>query len=97
MISHYIQGDAEVLIGKYFARNPEARSKVFLATKFGYVPGGVSGTPEYVHEACENSLKRLNVSYIDLYYQHRVDAKTPIEKTVGAMAELIKCVQCACH
>ncbi|MEA2370767.1 MAG: hypothetical protein QOH12_1161 [Solirubrobacteraceae bacterium] len=72
------------------------RDQVVLATKFGIVlePGdpprrSVNGRPEYVHEACEASLKRLGVDHIDLYYQHRVDPKTPIEETVGAMGELV--------
>jgi aryl-alcohol dehydrogenase-like predicted oxidoreductase len=73
------------------------RDKVVLATKFGIVRDpkdpnvrGVSGKPEYVKKSCEASLKRLGVDYIDLYYQHRVDPKTPIEETVGALAELVK-------
>ena len=71
------------------------RDKVILATKFGQRrnPDGtrtICGTPEYVREACEASLKRLGVDRIDLYYQHRVDKKVPIEDTVGAMAELVK-------
>ena len=72
------------------------RDKVVLATKFGNVRGqdgaflGVSGKPDYVRSACEASLKRLGVSHIDLYYQHRVDAAVPIEDTVGAMSELVK-------
>ncbi|KAJ3102680.1 hypothetical protein HDU97_000377 [Phlyctochytrium planicorne] len=72
------------------------RNEVFLCTKFGNVRGpkgeflGVNGTPEYVKEACNASLKRLGVDYIDLYYQHRVDRNTPIEDTVRAMAELVK-------
>jgi aryl-alcohol dehydrogenase-like predicted oxidoreductase len=71
------------------------RDSVVLATKFGFVyePGsatrGVSGRPDYVRAACEASLKRLGVDVIDLYYQHRVDPKVPIEETVGAMAELV--------
>jgi aryl-alcohol dehydrogenase-like predicted oxidoreductase len=72
------------------------RDKVFLATKFGIVrdpanPGvrGVSGKPDYVRSSCEASLRRLGVETIDLYYQHRVDPKTPIEETVGAMAKLV--------
>jgi aryl-alcohol dehydrogenase-like predicted oxidoreductase len=66
-----------------------------LATKFGIVRSedpefrGVSGKPDYVHSACEGSLKRLGVDTIDLYYQHRVDPGTPIEDTVGAMSELV--------
>jgi aryl-alcohol dehydrogenase-like predicted oxidoreductase len=74
----------------------DRREKVVLATKFGNVRGadgsfkGVNGKPEYVRSACEASLKRLGVSVIDLYYQHRVDPNTPIEETVGAMAELVR-------
>jgi aryl-alcohol dehydrogenase-like predicted oxidoreductase len=72
------------------------RDEVVLATKFGNVRGpngeflGVDGRPEYVRSACDASLKRLKVDHIDLYYQHRVDPKVPIEDTVGAMAELVK-------
>jgi aryl-alcohol dehydrogenase-like predicted oxidoreductase len=72
------------------------RDQVVLATKFGNVRGqdgaflGVSGKPDYVRSACEASLKRLGVSHIDLYYQHRVDPEVPIEDTVGAMSELVK-------
>ncbi len=75
------------------------REEVFLASKFGIkiVPGGpgepwrrsIDGSPAYVREACEGSLRRLGVEHIDLYYQHRVDPTTPIEETVGAMAELV--------
>lgn len=87
-------GDNEELIGKTIRGR---RDEVFIATKFANVrkkddPGfwAVSGRPEYVRAACEASLKRLGVDYIDLYYQHRVDPETPIEETVGAMAELVK-------
>jgi aryl-alcohol dehydrogenase-like predicted oxidoreductase len=72
------------------------RDEVVLATKFGNVRGpdgaflGIDGRPEYVRSACDASLKRLGVDHIDLYYQHRVDRKVPIEETVGAMAELVK-------
>jgi aryl-alcohol dehydrogenase-like predicted oxidoreductase len=72
------------------------RAGVVLATKFGNVRGedgsfrGVNGKPDYVKTACEASLKRLGVDTIDLYYQHRVDPNTPIEDTVGAMAELVR-------
>jgi len=72
------------------------RNQVFLATKFGIVRGadpnvrGVNGRPEYVRAACEASLRRLGVDVIDLYYQHRVDLDTPIEDTVGAMADLVR-------
>ena len=71
------------------------RDKVLLATKFGIVRGSdgsrsINGRREYVHQACEASLKRLGVEAIDLYYQHRVDPDTPIEETVGAMAQLVQ-------
>ncbi|HEY7555689.1 MAG TPA: aldo/keto reductase [Candidatus Binatia bacterium] len=73
------------------------RDKVVLTTKFGNLRGqpwaegrAVEGRPEYVFWACENSLRRLNTDYIDLYYMHRVDPKVPIEDTVGAMARLIE-------
>jgi aryl-alcohol dehydrogenase-like predicted oxidoreductase len=72
------------------------REGVVVATKFGNMRGedgsflGVNGTPEYVRKACDASLQRLGVDVIDLYYQHRVDNKTPIEETVGAMAELVR-------
>src|ERR1043165_7390807 len=73
------------------------RHRVVIATKFGILrdpdtPGfrGINGRPEYVKEACDASLRRLGVDCIDLYYQHRVDPDTPIEETVGAMAELVR-------
>ncbi|MGD0599498.1 MAG: aldo/keto reductase [Terriglobales bacterium] len=73
------------------------RDQVVLATKFGIVRDptnpnvrGVNGKPDYVKKCCEGSLQRLGVEHIDLYYQHRVDPETPIEETVGAMAELVK-------
>jgi len=72
------------------------RERVVIATKFGIVRDparpdyrGISGNPDYVHKACNESLRRLGVDVIDLYYQHRVDLETPIEETVGAMAELV--------
>jgi aryl-alcohol dehydrogenase-like predicted oxidoreductase len=83
----------EVLVGQAIKGR---RNEVVLATKFGNVRAadgtylGISGKPDYVKKACEDSLKRLDVEVIDLYYQHRVDAETPIEDTVGAMAELVK-------
>jgi len=83
----------EELVGKAIASR---RSEVFLASKFGIVRGpnpmdrGVNGKPEYVKASCDASLKRLGLDVIDLYYQHRVDPNTPIEDTVGAMAELVK-------
>jgi aryl-alcohol dehydrogenase-like predicted oxidoreductase len=73
----------------------DRRDSVVLATKFGNVRSedgaylGISGRPEYVRQACDASLQRLGVDVIDLYYQHRVDPKTPIEETVGAMAALV--------
>jgi aryl-alcohol dehydrogenase-like predicted oxidoreductase len=73
------------------------REKVIIATKFGILRDpdkpsfrGINGKPEYVREACQGSLRRLDVDVIDLYYQHRVDPDTPIEETVGAMAELVR-------
>lgn len=83
----------EVLVGR--ALRPH-RDKVVIATKFGIVRDadgtrhGVSGRPEYVRQACDASLKRLGIDTIDLYYQHRIDPNTPIEETVGAMAELVE-------
>ena len=82
----------EVLVGNAIR---ERRDEVQLATKFAILRSddpafrGISGKPDYVRSACEASLKRLNVEVIDLYYQHRVDPDTPIEDTVGAMAELV--------
>ncbi|KAJ7119570.1 NADP-dependent oxidoreductase domain-containing protein [Mycena epipterygia] len=81
--------DSEELIGKWFKRTGK-RSDIFLATKFGITPAGSRGDPEFVKEQAAISLSRLGVEYIDLYYQHRVDPNTPIELTVGAMAELVK-------
>jgi len=81
----------EQLVGKAIKGK---RQQVILATKFGNVRGrdgkwiGVNGRPEYVKDACNASLQRLGVEYIDLYYQHRVDRTVPIEETVGAMADL---------
>ena len=89
----YGSGKNEELVGRALKGH---RDQVVLATKFGNVRGpkgeflGVNGRPEYVKQACEGSLKRLGVEVIDLYYQHRVDKKVPIEDTVGAMAELVR-------
>ena len=89
----YGSGKNEELVGRALKGR---RDQVVLATKFGNVRGpkgeflGVNGRPEYVKQACEGSLKRLGVEVIDLYYQHRVDKKVPIEDTVGAMAELVR-------
>ncbi|KAF9001661.1 NADP-dependent oxidoreductase domain-containing protein [Cyathus striatus] len=86
-----IYGDSEELLGKWFKKTGN-RSKIFLATKFGVVapPRTINGDPEYVKQAAESSLKKLGVDQIDLYYLHRADKTVPIEKTVGAMAELVK-------
>ena len=83
----------EKLVGKAIK---ERRKDVIIATKFGNERNpdgtwvGINGKPEYVKKACEASLKRLGVDYIDLYYQHRVDPTVPIEDTIGAMADLLK-------
>lgn len=83
----------EQLVGRAIA---DRRDQVILATKFGNVRSsdgkflGINGKPEYVKQACEASLKRLGVDYIDLYYQHRVDNNTPIEETISAMADLVR-------
>ena len=83
----------ERLIGKWFKENAGRRKEIFLATKFGNLRGPdgspqVRGDKEWVHQACNESLERLGIDQIDLYYQHRVDDKVPIEETVGAMVEL---------
>lgn len=89
----YGVGRNEELVGKAIKGK---REKFFVATKFGNIRGkdgsrlGLSGKHDYVKIACDASLKRLNIDVIDLYYQHRVDQNTPIEETVGAMAELVK-------
>jgi aryl-alcohol dehydrogenase-like predicted oxidoreductase len=89
----YGHGANEVLVGQAIA---DRRDEVVLATKFGIVRDpedprkrGYNGRPDYVHQACDASLRRLAVDHIDLYYQHRVDPDVPIEETVGAMAELV--------
>ncbi|TSC23988.1 aldo/keto reductase [Corallococcus sp. Z5C101001] len=90
----YGPGRNEKLVGRVLGPH---RAKLVLATKFGLVRDpanpqsrGINGRPEYVKQACDASLKRLGMEVIDLYYLHRVDPKTPIEDTVGAMAELVK-------
>jgi aryl-alcohol dehydrogenase-like predicted oxidoreductase len=89
----YGSGKNEELVGRAIA---DRRDQVVIATKFGIVRSDnpqertISGKPDYVRKACEASLRRLRVETIDLYYQHRVDPNTPIEETVGAMAELVK-------
>ena len=83
----------EILVGKAIR---DRRASVVLATKFGNVRDaagahvGVNGSPEYVRQSCDASLKRLGADVIDLYYQHRVDLNVPIEETIGAMAELVR-------
>ena len=89
----YGKGENEILLGKALKG---FRDQVVLATKFGIVrtedirQHKINGRPEYIRSACEASLRRLGVETIDLYYQHRVDQDTPIEETVGAMAELVQ-------
>ncbi len=88
----YGKGHNEELLGKALKGY---RDKALIATKFGNIrlpdgKGDVDGRPEYVQQACEASMKRLGVDVIDVYYQHRVDAKVPIEDTVGAMVRLIE-------
>ncbi|KAL6895224.1 NADP-dependent oxidoreductase domain-containing protein [Trichoderma longibrachiatum] len=86
-----VYGDSEELIGKWFERNPEKRKDIVLATKFGNRgPNTPNNDPEYARQCCEESLKRLKTDYIDLYYVHRVDSNTPIEKTIRGMVELKK-------
>ncbi|MFC4175432.1 aldo/keto reductase [Microvirga sp. GCM10011540] len=89
----YGVGRNEELVGRAVR---DRRDRVVLATKFGNMRApdgtflGINGKPDYVRQACEASLKRLEVETIDLYYQHRVDPETPIEDTVGAMADLVR-------
>jgi aryl-alcohol dehydrogenase-like predicted oxidoreductase len=89
----YGVGHNEQLVGRALR---DRRDRAVIATKFGIVraPDGtflrIDGSPKYVREACEASLRRLGIDVIDLYYQHRVDPNTPIEETVGAMAELVR-------
>ncbi len=89
----YGMGRNEVLLGQALKGR---REQAFVATKFGIVRDeagefiGQNGRPDYVHQACDQSLERLGMSVIDLYYQHRVDAEVPIEETVGAMAQLVE-------
>ncbi|WP_320671204.1 aldo/keto reductase [Patulibacter defluvii] len=90
----YGYGANEELVGRAIA---DRRDQVVLATKFGNVRNPddprerrIDGSPEYVRQACDASLRRLGLDHVDLYYQHRVDPKTPIEETVGAMAELVQ-------
>src|SRR5205823_13826113 len=89
----YGQHINEELVGRFLKGH---REKIIIATKFGILRDpvkqqfiGINGKPDYVKKACEGSLRRLQIDCIDLYYQHRVDPDTPIEETVGAMAELV--------
>jgi aryl-alcohol dehydrogenase-like predicted oxidoreductase len=88
-----IYGNSEEQVGKALKGR---RDRAVLATKFGFVGNvgaqqrGLDGRPEYVRQACDRSLQRLRVDYIDLYYAHRVDRTVPIEETVGAMADLVR-------
>ena len=92
---YYGNGDNERLISKALKKK---RDQVFLATKFGLIypesgdlfNSGLNGSPAWVHQAVDRSLKRLETDYIDLYYLHRIDPKVPLEDTIGAMAELIQ-------
>ncbi|KAJ5498748.1 Aldo/keto reductase [Penicillium expansum] len=88
-------GTSEDVLGKWFAANPDKREDIFLSSKFGIVltPNQkpafkIDSTPEYCRKAIESSLRRLNLPYIDMYYIHRLDKVTPIEKTMEAMVEL---------
>ncbi|GLI73991.1 hypothetical protein PoHVEF18_002223 [Penicillium ochrochloron] len=87
-------GDSEDLLGKWFAANPEKRKDIFLATKFGIKaiktpPGNMmDSSPEYCRECIDRSLIRLGLPFVDLYYVHRLDKITPIEKTMRTMVEL---------
>lgn len=92
--------DSEDIVGEWFKRSGK-RSDIFLATKFAVQRTATGMTvrsdPEYVKAACDKSLKRLGIDTIDLYYCHRVDGKTPIEKTVEAMVDLKKSVFVSRH
>ncbi|CAI7642067.1 unnamed protein product [Penicillium viridicatum] len=85
-------GTSEDVLGKWFSANPNKRKDIFLSSKFGMIlsPGTfkIDSTPEYCRKAIESSLRRLNVPYLDIYYIHRLDKVTPVEKTMEAMVEL---------
>ena len=91
-----VYGDTETLLGKWFTAHPEKRKDIFLTTKFAFAGQDENGgfimrsDAEWVRSACKASLEKLKTEYIDLYYCHRVDGKTPIEETVKAMVELKK-------
>ncbi|CCO36601.1 hypothetical protein BN14_10742 [Rhizoctonia solani AG-1 IB] len=84
-----VYGDSEELIGAWFKRTGQ-RDKIFLATKFGFRFDGPCGTPEYAKQCLEESLQKLGVDTIDLYYVHRIDTNTPIELTMNTLAEFVK-------
>ncbi|PPQ74969.1 hypothetical protein CVT26_011682 [Gymnopilus dilepis] len=85
-----VYGDSEELVGKWFKRTGK-RDQIFISTKWGITPSSApSNDPAYMRTHIESSLKRLGVPSVDLYYLHRVDKNVPIEKTVAAMAELVK-------
>lgn len=94
-------GDSEVLIGKWFKRNPERRKDIFLATKFGlkwmFTPEKKvkllkDSSPEEARKVCDEALEKLGVDYIDLFYVHRFDGVVPVEKTMEALVALKKYV-----
>jgi aryl-alcohol dehydrogenase-like predicted oxidoreductase len=85
-------GDNETLLGKWFKKTGK-RNQIFLATKFGIVKGvpdysQIDSSAEYIKKACAESLRLLGTDYIDLYYMHRANPKTPIEETMRALKEL---------
>lgn len=85
--------DNEDLLGAWFKQNPGKRENIFLATKFANVvkedgSRAVDSTPEYCKKACAKSLSRLGLPFVDLYYVHRLDGQTPIEKTMDALVQL---------
>lgn len=92
-----VYGDSEDLVGKWFKLHPERRADIFLATKFGITADltgdgtmkfGMDNSPEYIRKSIVQSLTRLGVEYVDLYYIHRLDTVTPIEKSMQVLAEL---------
>ena len=86
----FLQGDSEEMIGKWLKKTG-LRNEFFIATKFGFTEDRkIRGDPQFVRDEFEKSSKKLGVEQIDLFYQHRPDPKTPIEVTVGAMAQLVK-------
>ncbi|MGG4480502.1 aldo/keto reductase [Paenibacillus illinoisensis] len=91
----YGNGHNEELLGKALKGR---RDQAIIATKFSYTPNyeQISGHPDYVKKAVDESLNRLGVEYIDLYYQHRVDPNVPIEETIGAMSELVQAGKVRC-